>query len=867
MSKGFKFKLSGTTPSVATDAETLFRDLNNRDPKIQHLWAHQADIIRSYHKQQDKVDIALELPTGAGKTLVGLLLAEWRRSALSQRIAYLCPTRQLAYQVGEKADQYGIKAHVLVGPKTEFPAGHISDYGSAEAIAITTYSGLFNSNPGISNPETIVLDDAHAGENYIASMWSVAISRRIHRELYDEIVDLFSSDIPDYLVSTLRDDNPSPIHKKSIELVPGPHIMAKEKALTELLDKRTDGTNLFFPWALLRGKLAACHLFASWSEILLRPWTPVSLMHQPFAGAKQRIYMSATIGAGGELERITGIPHIDRIPVPKGWDKQSTGRRLFVFPDRSFNSNDYEEWLVDLIDSTERALVLTPNTIRLDYFIQAVSKLGLEHTVLTAKDVEESLDPFVKSKKSMLVLTNRYDGIDLPGEDCRLLVVYGLPASVNLQERFLWSKLALTSVLRDRIRTRITQAVGRCTRHSTDYAVILMVGDDLFDHCVKRENRTDLHPELRAELEFGLDNSEQQNISALSDLVDIFLADDTDWDDAEADITKRRDESASPAPDYIQILRHIVALEVEYQYDLWKDDYESALMKASSITDQLSGNDLAGYRALWNYFAGCSAYRLGVFKNDPTVQLAAKERFKRASKAIRGASWFARLAFALDEKDAENSVSDFINVSAAEFIESHLVGLGLTGTKFDRILKETTALITDSDPDNFDTGLTHLGKMIGFDAERPNGNGVPDSVWRLAGEYVILFECKSDETPNDKISISTCRQSQGHKEWLAARPFFTQNAKVFTVVVSPRKFIDHDALPHARDLFYLHVDDVRTLFSEAEAFLRAVRSKLPESESEQRRLIIQQALKDSGLEPEMIVPRITDQLLSKLPTK
>lgn len=866
MSKEFKFKLSGTATSVAPDAEALFRDLKNRDEKIQHLWAHQADIIRSYHKQQDRPDIALELPTGAGKTLVGLLLAEWRRSALSQRIAYLCPTRQLAYQVGEKADQYGIRAHVLVGPQADYPAGHISAYGSAEAIAITTYSGLFNSNPRISNPETIILDDAHAGENYIASMWSLGISRHNHRQLYDEVVNLFSSDIPDYLVSTLRDDNPSPVHKQSVELLPSPHIMAKERGLTDLLDRGTDRTNLFYAWALLRGKLGACHLFASWSEILLRPWIPVSLMHQPFAGARQRIFMSATIGAGGELERITGIPTIDRIPVPKGWDKQSTGRRLFVFPDRSFNSNDYEEWLVDLIDSTDRTLVLTPNAVRVDYFIQAVTELGLEHAVLTAKDIEESLDPFVKSKKAMLVLTNRYDGIDLPGEDCRLLVVYGLPASVNLQERFLWSKLALSNVLRDRIRTRITQAVGRCTRHSTDYAAIVMVGDDLFDYCIKRENRTDLHPELRAEMEFGIDNSEQQEISALSDLVRVFLTDDTAWSNAEADIAKRRDESVNPAPAYIQTLRQVVATEVEHQYDLWKDDYGSALTRASSIVDQLSGDDLAGYRALWNYFAGCSAYRLGKMKNDDKILLAAKDRFRRASKAVRGASWFARLTFALDEKDAERTVSDFLNVSAAEYIESHLVGLGLTGTKFDRALKETAALIGDVDPDKFDTGLTHLGKMIGFDAERPKGKGVPDSIWRIAGEYVILFEGKSDETPDDEISISTCRQSQGHKEWFSARPFFTQHAKVFTVLVSPRKVMDDDALPHARGLFYLHLEDVRALYAEVGAFLREVRSKLPESESEQRRHSIQEAMRQWGLEPESIIARLTKQPLSKLPT-
>jgi hypothetical protein len=866
MSPEFKFKLSTSASSTAQDAETLFRDLKNRDPQIQHLWAHQADIIRSYHKAQDKSDVALELPTGTGKTLVGLLLAEWRRISMKQRVAYLCPTRQLAHQVGEKAIQYGIKAHVLVGPQTEYPPGHIADYGSADAIAVTTYSGLFNSNPRIDNPETIVLDDAHAGENYIASMWSLTVSRFYDSSLYDALVDLFTSNIPDYLVSILKDDNPSPLHKQSVELIPSPYVFKKEKELTDLLDKRTDGTNLFYSWMLLRGKLGACHLFVSWAEILLRPWIPVSLTHQPFAAAKQRIYMSATIGAGGELERITGVPSIDRIPVPLGWDRQSTGRRLFVFPDRSFNSNDYDEWLIEAIKASKRTLVLTPNGLRLDSFTQTITELGLEHSLLSAREVEESLDPFITSSKSILALTNRYDGIDLPGEACRLLVVYGLPASVNLQERFLWSKLALSRVLRDRIRTRITQAVGRCTRNPTDYAAVLMVGEDLFDFCIKRENRAELHPELRAEIEFGLDNSEQKDLSSLGDLVEVFLLRHPSWSKAEEDIAKRRDDTVSPPLEYLYTLRDIVATEVEYQYDLWKDDYNAALTRAAGIVDQLSGDDLAGYRALWNYFAGCSAYRLGTLKNDDRLIHVAKNRFGRASKAVQGSSWFARLTFGLEEKEDATSRSSFLNVSAAEFIEAYLIGVGLAGPKFERMLKENEGLIKDKDPGRFDRALSQLGRMAGFDAERPEGKAAPDSVWRIAGEYVLLFEAKSDETPNDEISISTCRQAQGHIAWLAARPFFTQNAKVISILVSPRKRIDKDAIPHSKGLFYVNIDEIRALHAEVAAFLREARSKLPDVESEQRRQLIQDALKESDLEPERLVARLTQRPLSHLPT-
>src|SRR5947209_5119306 len=107
MKPPLKLKLSSPSGGKPDNPEALFRDLKSRSPQIQHLWSHQADILRAYHKEVGQKDVALELPTGTGKTLVGLLIAEWRRIALGERAVYLCPTRQLARQVGLRAIEYG----------------------------------------------------------------------------------------------------------------------------------------------------------------------------------------------------------------------------------------------------------------------------------------------------------------------------------------------------------------------------------------------------------------------------------------------------------------------------------------------------------------------------------------------------------------------------------------------------------------------------------------------------------------------------------------------------------------------------------------------------------------------------------------
>jgi len=861
----FGFKLSDTPSTGIPDSEALFRDLKNRGPQVQHLWSHQADIIRDYHAAIDQKDIALELPSGTGKTLVGLLIAEWRRRTLGERVVYLCPTKQLAHQVGTKATEYGITAHVLVGPQKQYLQAHYSAYASANAIAVTTYSGLFNTNPRIDNPETIVLDDAHAGENYIADMWSVCISRSEHGDLHEQVVALYADELPNHLVTDLLDDDPSPYQRRNLDLLPGPNFGKKIQSLTDLLDAHANRDNqLIFPWQLIRGNLNACCAFFSWSEILIRPSIPPTLTHPPFADAKQRIYMSATLGAGGELERIAGVPRIDRIPIPPGWDKQSAGRRLFIFPDRSFAADEYRPWLSGFVSSRERVLVLTPHRFALRSFEELIAESGVPHQVLHSQHVETTLETFTTKSKAILALTNRYDGIDLPGDTCRALIVYGLPASVNLHERFLWSKLGLTTVLRDRIRTRITQAVGRCTRNSTDYAVMLMAGGDLLEFCIKRENRAELHPELRAEMEFGLDNSDTTDIDVLTSLVDLFLARSPDWDTAEADITKRRDDARVAHQPSVEALRDAVGLEVKYQYDLWREDYSGALQKASRIVDKLSGDELAGYRALWNYFAGCAAYYLGSVPGQEKMLQTASERFYRASQSSPAILWFARLSRELAPQEVAEDRESFLAVQAADVINDYLTSLGAVGKKFDSVVREHRNSIQATDADMFGGALTELGRMLGFDAEKPKGQAAPDSVWSLGSSHVLLFECKTDEAPHGGVSVRTCRQAQGHQNWQKARPFFRQHPEMKTIVVSPRQLLDGAAVPHVEGLFYLHPEDVRTLFREAAACLRVIRSKCPGLEPEQRLQLIQTELSGAKLTPTETIARLTQTRLLDL---
>ena len=96
------FKLGGQSEPIPENPEELFSDLRSRS--VAGLLSHQADVLREYLAAGlEADDVALQLPTGSGKTLVGLLIGEWRRRKFGQRVVYLCPTNQLVNQVDAQA--------------------------------------------------------------------------------------------------------------------------------------------------------------------------------------------------------------------------------------------------------------------------------------------------------------------------------------------------------------------------------------------------------------------------------------------------------------------------------------------------------------------------------------------------------------------------------------------------------------------------------------------------------------------------------------------------------------------------------------------------------------------------------------------
>jgi Rad3-related DNA helicase len=524
------FKIASGSSIALDSPERMFQDFSDR--KLKGLLTYQGRVLAEYQSAAlEKPDVAFKLPTGSGKTLVGLLIAEWRRRKFGERVVYLCPTNQLVNQVVEEArHKYGMAewVHAFTGPQREYAPVAKSGFQNAELVAVASYNALFNVNPFFDEPQVIIFDDAHAAENYLIGFWTLSAQRNKdeHKALFQALVGVLQQVLPAHDLRRMRADLHSPWDYYWVDKVPSDLFARIEQQVVDVIDAHVGHIDLRYPWSIIRDHLDACHMYVGSQEIAIRPLLPPTQTHDPCRGATQRLYMSATLGEGGDLERLTGVRSIYRLGVPEDLDAQGVGRRFFVFPGRSLTAVDQVELQRRAIERAGRTVVLVPDFRSARKVTEQVSQT-LGYPTFTAAEIEASKAPFIEQQRAIAIMANRYDGIDFPDDQCRLLIMNGLPGATNLQERFLLTRMGARLLLQDRIRTRVVQAVGRCTRSTTDYSAVLAFGEDLLTYFSKRENRDFLHPELQGEITFGLDQS--RSAEDMIENLNLFYARGEEW--------------------------------------------------------------------------------------------------------------------------------------------------------------------------------------------------------------------------------------------------------------------------------------------------------------------------------------------------
>lgn len=453
-------------------------------------------------------------------------------------------------------------------------------------------------------------------------------------------------------------------------------------------------------------------------------------------------------------------------------------------------------------------------------------KEALDFEIFRAEDIEDSKRHYISTSRAVAVVANRYDGIDFPEDECRLLFVQGLPKATNLQERFLMSRMTANVLFNERIQTRILQAIGRCTRSLVDYSAIVVSDENLAGYLVDSRKRKFFHPELQAEITFGMEQSKETSFKDFVENLMIFLRHGPDWEQVNHQIVALREQSVQEAFPAMEELEEAVQDEVDFQKRLWQGDYEEALRCGEQVLSKLNLPDLRGYRALWHYLAGSAAWRRAN-EGGSGLQAKARVHFSDAKKAAQGIRWLVRLS---DYQDSANPVDDdnSILLEQIERVETVLEGFGITqDRKFARSEKEIIEGLSSKDRGPFERAHKNLGRLLGFESDNVEFDGSPDPWW-IVGNLCFVFEDHAGAQDESVLDVKKARQVSSHPAWMKANIAGCASADILAVLVTPVSKVKSGAVPHLNDVALWTLGEFRSWAENAISVIRELRTPFVE---------------------------------------
>lgn len=846
------FRGAAPRPARPATLEELYKELPRMRGAVPGLWLHQGDVLRAYLADHEGTpDLALELPTGTGKTLPGLVISEWVRREGAGPVAYACPTSQLARAVHATAEREGVPTVVLVGPARDWPTADESAYDSGRAIAVTNYSTVFNSSPKLGDPRMIVFDDAHAGEQFVGEQFAVDIRRHRDPDAYKQILAALSPLLSGLLRQRLEDDNPDPgAHHQVRLLVPAlkPEVLAQlDRALSRL------PSPFSYQVAMIRNGLGSCLVYLSYGGLQIRPAVPPTFENAPFSRARQRLYLSATLGAGGELERAFGRSPITRLPLPEGAQPRS-GRRFFVFPELA-SGDDADALVRRLLAQTRKAVVLTQDTV--DGARQTAAALAPPGVPILGKaDVEHSLESFAKAKTGILGLANRYDGLDLPHDACRMVVLDGLPNAHSLQERWLGERADAGAALAERVRTRVVQGAGRCTRGPDDFAVVVVRGSDLTRYLNRPDVRAALDPELQAEVEFGFENSTGQTHDEIAELVAVFLDHDDAWrTGGEPFVAQARRDARKVAPPGSEGLQSCAAAEVEAWELAYQGDWTGASARLQDAAREAGkGGDAArGYRAFLLYLAGVW---LNLAASGAAEHAKARQLLRDAAAATPRGQWLREATPMPGQEREELPAADHVGVAAV----AAALGGRVNPTKIATGNEQMVQDLSQTEYKQYERGLTALGSLLGAEAFKPSGSGRCDSAWMWGSALWATVEAKTEQDGGKTLPLHDIRQANTQLDQLAHdRGIDRPPPGSPAVIVSARLTVaPNDAAAAAPNLHLTSPATVLALALDAKAAWDELVATASGQSADKLRDHVADTLRQFGCLPTQAVERLTE---------
>ena len=736
-----KLKLSVPTGKKPVDPLEIFKKLTLRG-SVENIWEPQAEALREWHKKRSESDVVIEMNTGGGKTLVGLLVAQSLVNETQGRVLYVCPNNQLVEQTSDRAREIGLS------PASRYKGDWIdsNEFEAGNAFCLTNYATIFNGRSVFRNDDidALVFDDAHVADNSIRGQFTLKIpsDHRAFPRLMHLCRKHFANSSNSSHFEDVADGRYAPVIFIPMFVV-WEHANEFRKIL---LDSGVeDDTDTLFAWEHLKEHLNHCCFVADGSGLQITPAVPPLSQLNYFQESARRVYLTATLPSQASFARTFGISDPTLIR-PSG--KSGDAQRLFVFVPGE--DDETQRAGAQSLVEDRKSCVISPSTKKGQDWVPPAN-------IYDTNSGQDEIDRFADSEDAeMLGLVGRYDGIDLPGDACRLLILDRLPTGESLIDQFIDQSIRVETIRICHTATRVVQAIGRIFRSNTDHGVVLLVGPQLQSWVRTPKNRAYLPKLLQQQLLLGVELAKQveQDETTWEDLIEGVLTGDENWDEMYDEyIDDFETNVTSPSSKWhIQL----IVEEREALDQLWTGQFQQAADSHAALASQAQEHDprLAAWYRHWRGLALlCADDRQGAFHEFIT---AANTRAGLGRPSEKRETAFKPPKASSIGQQAKNLASLYRKNKAQIPVA---------------VKQVETDLVYGSGTTKAEDALKKLGSLLGLHAERPDKSKKtgPDATWQGEGGPAAWgFELKTDKNKDGEYSKKDISQCHDHEEWLAA---------------------------------------------------------------------------------------------------
>lgn len=722
------------------------------------LWRGQTEALRKWHEKRSESDVLVSLNTGAGKTMVGLLIAQSLVNEGVENVTYLCGTNDLVYQTKREADKFKGTIEYSMRTKSDFSN---SLFERGKGFCITNYSSLFNGLSVLSRnyfPGAIIFDDAHVAERIIRDSFTLKIRKEKHENLFNSLVALFRPHFKEIGKGGSFNDAVEKPSYPSIMASPSAVLERGERLYSLLEDSGTGDDNLLkYAFNHLKNNLINCAIVFAYSTVEISP-PFLPLFSLPiFTRKVRRVYLSASLNYKSDIARAFG-----RIPSESIEPKNDAGNgeRLVLFSEELSIGKASAGFVKDL-SKKHKIVIAVPSSFQ----AKSWKSIG---TPPKTDEFSGKLQEFRDASSGVFILVSRVDGIDLPNNTCRVMLLDELPKGASLLEQFQWDVLDMRNFRATKVSNQIIQLFGRINRGRNDYGAFIVNGKSI-SNWLRNDRKLALLPAiLRKQIRLGDFLHKQQQLSKQSnfiEVIDAVLNRDSTWIEFYRESIDEMDvdEEAAERTQHIEERMTKAALaEVKFMSNMWQRDYASARLEIESVIQETLRADtkLAGWHNLW----------LGLCLESEGDYESSQEEYNRARQRL---GIQVSVSKSVNDSNRDSAASDSLQTDFSRQV--YLIVQRSSPEKFQKSLHKLCDSTSDIDNPNAtvpqqEEAVRALGENLGFTATRPdNDDGTgPDVLWiDETQKKCLAFELKTKKKLDPTYYKSDIEEGHDHLSWLS----------------------------------------------------------------------------------------------------